>query len=627
MTVKAIDAEKMQIVSAEDAFNARGAEVGSDLIINGAVITGGVHLSRAHIAGELSARGAQIVGLRQDWAIAAPGLIVDQGVALSGAKLAGGMSFAGARIGQNLNASTIEIDGSGRAVEADVMHLAGNWIMRGSKIKGSVRFAGAQINGQVAFTESRIEGSGDLAIRADGASIRGGWFMGRAHIKGLVRLPAAHLGNEMRLRATTIEVATGPALFANGVRIARELVLDGGFATKGGVALDHAEIEGQIDLTGSRIVSAALGRGGTPFKSNYDPLLEARYDDSALSLVDTRLDRLIMPQTAADRPRGIVDLSRAHVGSYEDTAAAWHPPLRGRKKGERGRSADGRDIDHMVLDGFVYDHLEHPTGTPAEDGAPSDGGRAARVRRQWLEGQSDHDLDTHFKPQAWMQLASRLAAQGYHDDAREIAIARRRRQRKGRSAGRSARLQGWLLDVFALYGFNPWRTVMWMAFFILMFAGCVDLGGAGLRARGLQGRAGVRDGAQEQLRPGRYRCRRELSGVRAARLLVRRVRAVRELRLRGALATAAELQAVRRAAASRGAGMGGPDVDADGRRRALRALCARDGDRADPHLARRHRVRRPAEGRRGPALEAPARDGAATLTATHARRDEGSRTT
>ena len=42
MTVKAIDAEKIQISSAEDAFNARGAEVGSDLIINGAIITGGV---------------------------------------------------------------------------------------------------------------------------------------------------------------------------------------------------------------------------------------------------------------------------------------------------------------------------------------------------------------------------------------------------------------------------------------------------------------------------------------------------------------------------------------------------------------------------------------------------------
>ena len=84
MAVKAIDAEKMQIVSAaSDAFNARGAEIGSDLVLNGAIITGGVHLSRAHIAGELSARGAQITGLRHDWAIAAPGLIVDQGVSLS----------------------------------------------------------------------------------------------------------------------------------------------------------------------------------------------------------------------------------------------------------------------------------------------------------------------------------------------------------------------------------------------------------------------------------------------------------------------------------------------------------------------------------------------------------------
>ena len=65
--------------------------------------------------------------------------------------------------------------------------------------------------------------------------------MGRAQIRGLVRLPAAHLGNEMRLRGSKIEVVSGPALFANGVRIARELVLDGGFETKGGIALDHAD--------------------------------------------------------------------------------------------------------------------------------------------------------------------------------------------------------------------------------------------------------------------------------------------------------------------------------------------------------------------------------------------------
>ena len=69
-----------------------------------------------------------------------------------------------------------------------------------------------------------------------------------------------------------------------------------------------------------------------------------------------------------------------------------------------------------------------------------------------------------------MQLSRRLSAQGYHDDAREIAIARRRRHRKGRSTGRGAKLQGWLLDMFALYGFNPWRTIIWMALFVLLFA-------------------------------------------------------------------------------------------------------------------------------------------------------------
>jgi hypothetical protein len=93
------------------------------------------------------------------------------------------------------------------------------------------------------------------------------------------------------------------------------------------------------------------------------------------------------------------------------------------------------------------------------------------MRSRWLEGQSRHDLDTHFKPQAWVQLSRRLSAQGYHEDARKIAIALRRRHRRSASASRSARLQGWFLDVFALYGFNPWRTVVWMAVFVALFAG------------------------------------------------------------------------------------------------------------------------------------------------------------
>jgi NDP-sugar pyrophosphorylase family protein len=471
MDVKAIDAQDLVLDSGAEAFNGRGADIRGDLILDGAKITGETRLGRTHVAGELSARGAVLIGPREDWALAAAGIVVDQGIALAGAKIKGGLSLAGARIGQGLSASNVEIDGHGRAIEADVMRVRGNWIMRGAKINGSVRFAGAEIDGQLGFTQSRITGSGDLAIRADGAHIRGGWFMGRAEIRGLIRLPAARLGNEMRLRATKVHVSSGPALFASGVQIARELVLDGGFEATGAIVLDHAVIDGTLDLCGSRIVSAALSRGAAPRRPAHDEVLDARYDEAAMSLVDARLDRLVMPDAANERPRGIVDLSRAHVGSFEDAAVAW-PPRPGLESEKRGLSVDGRDIDHLVLDGFVYDHLENPTGLVGAAGtmAARRASSAARMRTFWLEGQSSEDLDTHFKPQAWVALSRRLAAQGYHEDAREIAIALRRRHRKSASASRSARLQGWFLDVFALYGFNPWRTILWMIFFVCLFA-------------------------------------------------------------------------------------------------------------------------------------------------------------
>ena len=469
MQVKAIDASELEIKSSAEGFNGRGADVHGDLILDGAKITGETRLGRAHIAGEFSARGAVLTGPGEDWALAAAGIVVDQGIALAGAKIKGGLSLAGAQIGQGLSASNIEIDGRGRAIEADVMHVRGNWIMRGAKITGSVRFAGAIVEGQLGFTQSVIEGSGDLAIRADGAQVRGGWFMGRAEIRGLVRLPAARIGNEMRLRATKLHVTTGPALFASGVTIARELVLDGGFATHGGVVLDHAVIDGTLELSGSQIASAAIARGDAPRKASHDEVLDARYDEAAISLVDARLDRLVMPENASERPRGIVDLSRARVGSYEDAAAAWPPPL-SRKRGDvRCRSSDGRDIDHLVLDGFIYDHLENPAGMVGAGRLR--GTSAATVRTHWLDGQSGEDLHTHFKPQAWVELSKRLAAQGYHEDARDIAITLRRRHRKSASASHGTRLQGWFLDVFALYGFNPWRTVVWMVLLVALFAG------------------------------------------------------------------------------------------------------------------------------------------------------------
>lgn len=503
-SIKAIDAVSLAITAGSDGFNARGADIRGDLILDGAVMQGGLLLGRTQVTGELSAKGARIAGTGDDWAIAANGIIVGQGIAIAGAHLSGGIAIAGARIEQGINASKIRIESTGRAIDADTVHVGGNWVMRGGDIVGNVRFAGGNIDGQVAFTECHIRGGGELAIRADGAMIRGGWFMGRARLHGLVRLPSARLGNEMRLRGTHIEVASGPAVFASGVVIARELVLDGGFTAIGGVVLDRAEIDGTLELSGSRIRSAALARSGPPPAQPHDPVLVARYDAIAVGLVDARLDRLIMPEMAEHRPVGIVDLSRARVGSYEDSAAAWPPP-----RAQRRRDATTADLDHLVLDGFVYDHLETPTGTD-DRGRRSES--AAGMRTRWLEAQSHDAVATHFKPQAWVHLSERLAAQGFHDDARDIAIERLRRQRRSASATRGACVQGWLLDVFALYGYNPWRTVTWMAMFVGLFGcvwwwaaqGCVqeNCKDETVYAMALKGNYGQDDKASEERYPG-----------------------------------------------------------------------------------------------------------------------------
>ncbi len=470
----------------EPAINADGARIEADWLAPDAMINGGLRLSNARVDGELSLHRTTLEGRKDVAALDVSGVRVRQNLVLRGTRLHGGLAMGGARIGRDIDASGMRKTGARTSVLADVIRVGGNWLMRGARLEGSLRFPGAAIEGQLALTDCAIAG-GDLAIRADGARIRGGWFMGRAEIHGLVRLPACSIGNQLRFRASRIRVDHGPAVFASGTTVKRDILMNEGFRAEGGLVLDQVKVSGTIDFQASQIVSSALARAGAHVGDAEVAELTRRHDETAISLVDARADRLRMPDGASHRPRGIVDLSRAHVGSLEDYASAWPPPAR---KGApfpegRGRSEDGRDIDHLVLDGFSYEHLENPAGMGAEDRRhPYTVRRAAEARIAWLNGQARADLDDHFKPQAWVHLGRRLAAQGYHEDARRIAIARRRRHRQSRTIRRRVRMQSQLLDLFALFGYNPWRTVAWIVLFIGLFAGLWSWAATGCREAG-----------------------------------------------------------------------------------------------------------------------------------------------
>ncbi len=455
-------ADGLKVVAGGQSLNLESARLGGDLLLTGTELTGPLSLLNVRLQGRLSGEGLIVSGVPA--AIDARGLEVSHGIVLDNARLRGSLLLDGAKVGNTFHAEGLEIDGGETAIGADVIQVGGNWEMPRSKLIGQLAIPGARIEGQLRLTETRLFGT-DIAIRGDGARIQGGCFLSRATVHGLVRFPAAEIGNQLRLRATTLKVEAGTALLASGATFRRDIELTGGAQVHGAVVLDQAHIHGALDLRGSQIVSAAIARGGQPFP----PALEhaaTHGDETAVSLVDAEINRLSMPVRAEERPRGIVDLSRARAGSFEDHAEAWTP-----LPAKRAKSKDGREIDHMVLDGFVYDHLTNPSGIADGNGRLKPADRVSARRIAWLDGQAEADGAGHFKPQAWVALADRLSRQGYVDDARRIEIARLRRERRSAATTFGGRWQSRLLDWFALYGHNPWRTVMWMMVVVVLFAG------------------------------------------------------------------------------------------------------------------------------------------------------------
>ncbi len=475
-------AEQLQVTGEAASVYCDGARIGGDVLVMNGEVHGPVSLENTTIAGGLDGRG--LVAGASGTGINAAGLEIGQSLDLSDARIAGPLNLEGAQIAKRFLAEGVDIEGGELSIAADVIRIGGNWEMPQARLVGVVRCPGARIEGQLRCTGLRIFGA-PLALRGDGARIKGGAYFSRAVIVGTMRFPAAEIHNQFRFTGATIKVDEGAALFAPGAVMRRDAELNGGFQTIGGVILDQAHIHGNCDLTSSRIKSSAVARSaGAPEdarRSEGGPSEGGRTDvgDLALSLVDTRIDRLEMPARADERPRGIVDLSRAHVGAFVDWAVTWPPPA---KSDNRRR---GAPPDHLVLDGFVYEHLENPAGiTPAESARRFNRERVGEQRIAWLTGQSAADVTSRFKPQAWVYLSRQLAAQGLDRDARIITIERRRRERASRWATFAGRWESRFLDWFALYGFNPWRTVLWMALVIALFAGLWSWSSTGCREKG-----------------------------------------------------------------------------------------------------------------------------------------------
>lgn len=454
------------------ALDLSGAQVRGDILLTTAKGHGAVVARHIQVSGAIAASGFSLTGGGFDLG----GSILEHGLTLDEARLDGTLGFDGARLGGAFLARGLEVHGGRIAIGAARSRIAGDADLERSKLVGLLDVRGAHVSGSVRLTATRVYGAAD-AVAGESVAVGGDIAMDKSVVFGCVRLGSVSAGGSLTARGASLKVERGAAFMATGAQVGGDVLLCDGLRTIGAVLIERARVGGRVDFSESHVTALALAgdmparradkRGGVDRSD-----VAEHYRHHAIALADSVMNRLVMPRRAESRPRGIVDLARAHAVVFEDFAAAWPPPVEARAAGP-----DGRDGDHLVLAGFVYDDLVNPSGEAGDaTGAGAGSARARPVaagerRIAWLEAQSAHDVAFQFRPDAWRQLARRLAAQGFEEDARTVDVARRRWQARSLDQSRLARWRARIFDLVALFGYSPWRSLTLLAVMVLAFAG------------------------------------------------------------------------------------------------------------------------------------------------------------
>jgi hypothetical protein len=341
--------------------------------------------------------------------------------------------------------------------------------MDGAEVEGEFDINSADLTGQFSANGATFRNAGGRAVWAQGVSATG-WFMDGAEVEGEFTINSARLAgqfsaNGAKFRHSGRAIVLEYAEIAGGVFLrpleGQPCRIEGGFHAP------HARIGVRCEL------DEAVFDCGTGF--------------TAINLTAARMEgRLKMPRVVQ---RGIINLSRAWCDILDDHHAGWPEPL-GRDCDPCGRETfrlangqdTGFDIQHLVLDGFRYEHFEHA------DGGSDDS--IWKARTDWLSAQSAKVLKQQFDPQPWRQCARVLRDTGFDEAAQKVSIARRERERrsddktKNPTAWQKLKRRGlifsdWFLHKFADYGYSPWKGVRW-SFGLIILCSLLYSGGARL---------------------------------------------------------------------------------------------------------------------------------------------------
>ncbi|MEM9277589.1 MAG: hypothetical protein AAGA76_03360, partial [Pseudomonadota bacterium] len=433
-------------------------------------VFGSIELIGAQLRGTLRLDGPSMAIVAMEEALVADRISCDS-VVLDSARIEGGVSLKEARVNGFLSAigTTIQADCTD-AISASGLH-ADSCSFAMANITGKLNFMGAAIKGQFLANGAALHNPCGDALSADFGNFGGFFFTPGApdpetrvpkpfKSDGCINLSLVNVATIIRFSNASLVSNNIQALSLRAANVEGEIEFRD-TEIEGHIYGDNLRVEGRMSFIGdTKLAASTITSESIIVENNDNQNTREKFKHHALVMREARVQgRLILPKIC---PVGIVDLSSAKCGTLEDFGSGW--PEHDKNSPEAGDQGEGQSPQFLVLDGFEYDYLENPSGHTTSAKRISD------CRVEWLKAQDISDIEFHFNPQPWRQLSQVLSRMGYEDEAQQISIEGKNLKRKAQDTPRRSKIESFILQVTAEYGFNPWRTLAISIICILIFA-------------------------------------------------------------------------------------------------------------------------------------------------------------
>jgi hypothetical protein len=477
-----------------------------------------LRLCGADIRGNLDLRGCRMHGERRAGEdripLFADGLTVKSNVLLSdGFKANGEVRLNGAKIRRNLdcagaslrNAEGYSLSAAGAAIEGTTYLCRTPDRVREAERRpfvsiGTVRLEGAKIDGDLdcgggkfvacPFLTRRqpppaAEREWLYAIRANGLTVGADLKLtssGAAtfRVRGAISLINATIGDDFECVGGVFDLPGEEILVADGITVG------------GTTFLTDAKVNGLL-----RFPQASLKEGIYANRMTFDaqpPLRDWFGDDNVSRRTLGRDARGLYAPQANVGGSFIFRDARKRVPELPLTTNVWLYLRGAHTNTVRDDAQSWQLLDHFEIDGARYETLENPDDF---------GWRIAELDRRYAPlnaigslklfgatiwraltrnfksppaySQRLNEAIRRFKPQPYLQLARACRAAGYEAAANDILVHYQRNKTRYSDFGALRQIGRWLVDLFLLYGFSPFRPLVYLAVWAVISAALFEL--------------------------------------------------------------------------------------------------------------------------------------------------------